>query len=108
MISSEEFGERFVTNASNRAIEYALRRVTGAAVEPRVRENYERLYNNKHDNIEVFRKVATIAADCACLKLLELIDSGRYRHFPIERNPNFSNEMFKDGGWIDRFSIFGR
>ena len=83
MISSDEFGARFVTDARDAAIRSALRRVTGAAAEAGARENYERLYKKKYDNIEVFRKVATIAADCTCLKLLELIDSGRFRHSPI-------------------------
>src|SRR5215813_3528697 len=107
MISSDELGLQFVTYGRDEAMRLALRRVTGAAGEAGTRENYERLYK-KYDNIEVFRKVAAMAADHTCLKLLELIDSGRYRHSPIAGNPNLSNEMFKDGGWIDRFSIFGR
>ena len=107
MISSDRFGEQFVADARDPAIKYPLRRVTGEAAEAGARETYERLFK-KYDNTEVFRKVATMAADCACLKLLELIDSGRYRHSPIEGNPNLSNEMFKGGGWIDRFSTYGR
>ena len=107
MISNDEFGGRFVTHARYDAMRLALRRVTGAAREAGARDKYERLYK-KHNNIEVFRKVAAMAADCTCLKLLELIDSARVKHSPIAGEPNLSNEMFKDGGWIDRFSIFGR
>jgi hypothetical protein len=107
MISSDEFGGKFVARARDKAIGLALRRVTGEAREAGAREDYERLYK-KHDNIEMFRKVAAMSADCTCLKLLELIDSGRFKHSPIAGDPSLSNEMFKDGGWIDRFSTFGR
>ena len=67
----------------------ALRRVNGAGGEADTRENYERLYK-KYDNVEVFRKVATMAVDCTCLELLELIDSGRFRHSPIAEDPRLS------------------
>jgi hypothetical protein len=107
MISSDEFGVEFVTLARDNAIESALRRVTGASGQPEARENYPRLYK-KYTNIELFRKVAAIAADCTCLKLLDLLDSGRLPHSPIASGPRLSNEMFKNEGWIDRFSIFGR
>ena len=107
MISSDELGLQFVTYARDEAIRSALRRVTGVAGEAGTRENYERLYK-KYDNIEVFRKVAAIAADHTCLTLLELIDSGRFRHSPIAGDPSLSIEMFKHEGWIDRFSIFDR
>ena len=107
MISSDEFGVQFATYARDEAIRSALRRVSGVAGEAGTRENYERLYK-KYNNIEGFRKVAAIAADHTCLKLLELIDSGRFRHSPIAGDPKLSNEMFKNEGWIDRFSIFGR
>jgi len=107
MISSDEFGLEFMNLARDQAITSALRRVTGASGQDDVRENYLRLYK-KHDNIEMFRKLAVLAADCACLKLLDMIDSGRFKHTPIAGDPSLSNEMFKDGGWIDRFSIFGR
>jgi hypothetical protein len=68
---------------------------------------YKKLYK-KYDNIELFRKVAAVAVDSTCLKLLEFVASGHYTHTPIEGNPDLSNEMSKDGGWIDRFSIFSR
>jgi|SRR5215467_3989424 len=107
MISSDELGLQFVTYARDEAIRSALRRVSGVAGEAGTRENYERLYK-KYDNIEGFRKVAAMATDHTCLKLLELIDSGRFRHSPIAEDPRLPNEMFKNEGWIDRFSIFGR
>jgi len=107
MISSDQFGMEFVTLARDTAIGDALRRVTGASAQPEARENYPRLYK-KYNNIELFRKVAAIAADCTCLKLLDLLDSGRLPHSPITGDPHLSNEMFRNEGWIDRFSIFGR
>jgi len=107
MTSSDEFGREFVTLARDNAISSALRRVTGASGELEARENYPRLYK-KYNNIELFRKVAAIAADCTCLKLLDLLDSARLPHSPIAGDPRLSNEMFKNEGWIDRFSIFGR
>ena len=107
MISSDEFGLEFVTLARDEAIISALRRVTGASGQDDVRENYLRLYE-KHNNIEMFRRLAMLAADCTCLKLLDMIDSGRFKHTSIAGDSSLSNEMFKDGGWIDRFSIFGR
>ena len=107
MISSDEFGVEFVTRARDDAIIHALRRVTGASRQSDARENYPRLYK-KYNNIEVFRKVAVMAADCTCLKLLDLLDSGRLPHSPIAGDPRLSNEMFKNQGWIDRLSIFGR
>jgi hypothetical protein len=105
MISSDEFGSEFMTLARDEAIIWALRRVTGASGQDDVRDNYLRLYK-KHNNIEIFRKLAILAADCACLKLLDMIDSDRFKHTPIAGDPSLSVEMFKNGGWIDRFSIF--
>jgi len=107
MISSDQFGMEFVTLARDSAIGDALRKVTGASGQREARENYPRLYK-KYNDIELFRRVAAMAADCTCLNLLDLLDSGRLPHSPIEGDPRVSNEMFKNGGWIDRFSIFGR
>jgi len=81
----------------------ALRMVTGG----HDKETYEKLYK-KYDNIELFRKIAPVAIDLTCEKLLAFIASGQFGHTPIEGEPNLTKEMFKDGGWIDRFSIFGR
>jgi hypothetical protein len=107
MLSSDELGREFVRLARDEALSSTLRMVTGVKKAREAQKKYERLYK-KYDNVELFRNVAAIAIDSACEKLLALVDSGQFTHTPIAGDPNLSNEMFKNGGWIDRFSIFGR
>jgi len=106
MLSSDEFGRIFVEWARDWAMHDALNMVTGKFI-GESQETYERLYK-KYDNIELFRKIAAVAVDLTCEKSLAFIASGQFAHTPIEGNPDLTKEMFKDGGWVDRFSIFGK
>jgi hypothetical protein len=106
MLERDEFGRNFVTWARDQAMTDALCMATGKFI-GKDQETYERLYK-KYDNIELFRKIAAVAVDLTCEKLLAFVASGQFAHTPIEGDPDLTKEMFKDGGWIDRFSIFGR
>jgi hypothetical protein len=106
MLESDEFGRNFVKWARDRAMIDTLYMVTGKFT-GEFQEVYERLYK-KYDNIELFRKIAAVAVDLTCEKLLASVASGQFAHTPIEGDPDLTKEMFKDGGWIDRFSIFGK
>lgn len=106
MLESDEFGRNFVNLARDQAMIDTLYMVTGK-FSGEDQETYERLYK-KYDNIELFRKIAAVAVDLTCEKLLASIASGQFAHTPIEGDPDLPKEMFKDSGWIDRFSIFGR
>jgi len=106
MIEGDEFGRSFVKWARDGAMTDTLSMVTGKFA-GKSQEAYQRLYK-KYDNIELFRKIAAVAVDLTCEKLLTFVASGQFAHTRIEGDPDLTKEMFKDGGWIDRFSIFGR
>jgi hypothetical protein len=103
MITGDEFGRTFVRFARDYAMQDTLRMVAGG----HDKETYEKLYR-KYDNIELFRKVAPVAIDLTCRKVLAFVASGQFAHTPIKGDPDLVREMFKDGGWIDRFSIFSK
>jgi hypothetical protein len=106
MLSSDEFGRKFIMLTRDEPIASTLRMVAGMNKGKMAQKRYAELYKNCND-IELLRNVTAIAVDSTCQKLLDLLGSGQITHTPIEGSRDLVKEMTRDGGWMDRFSIFG-